>query len=27
VLFAEERPKGKTVEIERLSGKIVAVRD
>ena len=25
VLFAEDRPKGKTVEIERLSGKIVAV--
>jgi len=27
VLFTEERPKGKTVEIERLSGKIVALRD
>ena len=27
VLFAEERPQGKTVEVERSSGKIVAVRD
>src|SRR5215470_8931345 len=27
VLFAEDRPKGKTVEIERQSGKVVAVRD
>ena len=27
VLFTEERPKGKTVEIERVSGKIVALRD
>jgi len=27
VLFAEDRPKGKTVELERLSGKILAVRN
>jgi hypothetical protein len=27
VLFAEDRAKGKTVEIERVTGKIVAVRD
>ena len=27
VLFAEDSPGGKTVEIERLSGKIIAVRD
>jgi len=27
VLFSEDRPKGKTVEIEKASGKIIAVRD
>ena len=27
VLFAEDQPKGKTVEIEKSSGKIIAVRD
>jgi outer membrane protein assembly factor BamB len=27
VLFAEERPQGKTVEVERSSGKIIAIRD
>jgi outer membrane protein assembly factor BamB len=27
VLFTEERPQGKTVELERVTGKIVALRD